>query len=1479
MITKRKSGRIFILFLTISLIYSTFGSAIATVSSAETNSAGKSSLSYSQFPDIDGHWAEQAIQEWTASGRIQGYPDGTFQPDRTIGRSEAIVLINRSLGFNDPAPIDFSDLSVANWEYDDVAKAVKAKYVVGYADGTIRANLQISRQEAAIIINRLLGWDEPKETSAANGFTDANMIPQWSKGAVAAVAAANIMSGYQDGSFRPESFITRAELVVTLDRVLKSKASFDFKETGTYGPAQGMRTINGNVVVDSPGVTLQNMKISGNLLLAEGIAEGDVYLDHVTVLGTTTVQGGGINSIHLKDCAVSEVIVDKKHGTVRIIAEGMTEITTVTVKSAALLEEARLSGPGFVNVLLDAALQAGAEVTLNGSFDNVDVSAAKIVVKFTAGTIKNIHVLKGADGSTLKIDEKAAVTRLVLDAILKAIGSGTIESVKINENGKGSTFEKQPGKVEGVGPASTATQSGDGNTGGNPGGNPGGTPGPTETPPPVNGKTIVKDGLGKAKIVLLPFDGDADTKRSIAWNYLTPAEIATVLVEYVQKATGAVLPVVTEEPAGYDGVKIYIGGSSTEDAHQHQAWLSELNEQGFIIDSQKDGRISIIGNNLGGLEFGVYEFLERYVGISWLMPGPDGEDVPQNSTLVIPQALVTDQPKTLSRYMYSGNKEAVKKWQRFLRTDYNFMTHHNLYELFDPKVFKDHPEYYVGGVVPTSLESWQPCFNDDTAAAAIARIKEHFQANPSYTSYSLAINDLGYEYCEATTKINSVGIPNMSDIYYPWVNKIAEGVLEEYPGKYFGVLAYREMYDPPVNEDGTSFKLNPQVVPFITDDRLTWSDPELGNAGKDLTERWLQSATNLGYYEYLYGTPYNIPRTYVHRMADNYKYEQENGAIAHVAELITNFGEGPKPWVAAKLEWNADQDVDALLQQWYKRAVGEAAAPYLKQYFDHWEEFWTSRVFQSEWYLEWKNRDKRSNYLDFSKHGYLKEITKEELADSRKLLEKVAALAVTDPQKKRVQLLLRAFEFYEASALSYPKDKPAIPTSEEAAMKMLDEVKVSYQMGQERNQLINEFVELFDSADSSIGIWDGIQRQMISVLQSYVTNEPEDGPVRRALRAFLKQIPGFQGIAEQLSAYAVKTNAGKETILNALDFHAGPWTAAEPFSDFLIMDTKASPPVKTKVYLLWDDENLYVGYENFINEGDKLVISDNADDGWWSSGYDDSNETYITPDPDAGMKGFFTNPKAVKFVIEKTNTGLKLVTDGNWEANAVVNEDRWNLVQVIPFASIGVDNPNDNRTLQGFFFRNYIGGTNWISWGGGATWKTKYFNPVHLVESKNLIGNPSFEDGNGDVPVLWSSYVVSPSYVKRSTVPVVTGEYSMMADGLWGGMSLYQVLPAAPGKYRASFYYFVPGNTETEGEIFWIAGVRNNTGDYLPYNRSEQIPLKQNKGNWNYYDFEYEIKADYEGEQPADQVVNLCISNMKPGEKVFFDDVAVYKIE
>ncbi|MBP1996001.1 DUF4838 domain-containing protein [Paenibacillus eucommiae] len=1051
--------------------------------------------------DIKGHWAEAVLLEWLQEQLIFGYSDGTFKPDGAITRGEFMALVNRAFNYNEEALINFSDISPTHWGYKEAAKAVKAGYIVGQSNGKLGFNDPIRRQEAALIVNRIL--DLKVSSDSLGSFIDKERIAEWSVNAVKAVVANKIMEGFVDHSFRPDAMMTRAEAVVTLNRARDSQGTVVYTEAGVYGPATGVSRVT-DVTISAPGITLRNTEISGNLVLDEGIGEGDVTLENVTIKGTTTVKGGGINSIHIVNSVLGTVIVAKKNGTVRIVAVGTTTVGSVEVNSSVIIEESDLTGSGFEDIQLTHALPANSIVKLIGNYNIVDIDSRNAALEVLKGIVSKLIVNDKSENMKLTVQGDAGVLVLILNAVAEIHGEGTIEVATISVKARASTFQKSPGKLDGPGapqtpaqipaqvptPTQTPTQTP----------TPTSTPTPSPTPTPTEeDELVIVDNEGIHAVVLVSPNADEQISNA-----------AASLIDYLYKATGKTVEVLTtDDPAIPDElVRIYVGTTDTANQAIVDGFLQGLDGDGFIIQPHGNN-ITIIGPTDYGTEFGVYDFLERYVGVRWLLPGPDGEDVPEQDTIKVSSALIRDEPAAISRHFFGNEADSSlppiqSVWARYNRMHDKIKFHHNMSTLFDPKKFSNHPEYYPGGVVPTHAYDWQPCFsNPDTITAAIDTIKEYFKNNPDEISYSLGVND-GSNYCEMVpghpnppTENNSQGVPNMSYVYYPWVNAVVEGVLEEYKDKYFGLLAYSLVKEPMADT-----VLHPRVIPYITDDRMSWSDPVVREKGEKITEKWSSLGVNLGFYEYLYGSPYTLPRVFSQRMADNYKYADDNGIIAHVAELFPNFGEGPKPWISAKLQWNPQLNVDDLLEEWYTSAVGETAAPYLKAYYDHWEEFWSERVFKTSWYEAWLTSNPQNNFMNFFDAGYLQAVTAEEIAESRRLLEKTVELATTPKQKARANLLLKAFAYYEASANSYPKSKEVEELkSTEEALALIDGVIQSVKESDYRMKLYAEYL-----SDPVLKhqwyppTWSGVNDNALRALADWALKEEEDGAVRARIK-------------------------------------------------------------------------------------------------------------------------------------------------------------------------------------------------------------------------------------------------------------------------------------------------------------------------------------------------------------------------------------------
>lgn len=177
------------------------------------------------FTDIDNHWAEDAIFVLGNKLIVSGYEDGSFMPQGTITRGEFVTLIARSLGF-DTSTTDitkFDDVTSEAWYAGALQSLVAQELIHGYSDGTFKANDQILRQDAAVIIGGVIEFLELKaENGEAKTFKDSSNISGYAADAIKEASKLSIINGYEDNSFKPKAFITRAEAVIMIKKLLEN---------------------------------------------------------------------------------------------------------------------------------------------------------------------------------------------------------------------------------------------------------------------------------------------------------------------------------------------------------------------------------------------------------------------------------------------------------------------------------------------------------------------------------------------------------------------------------------------------------------------------------------------------------------------------------------------------------------------------------------------------------------------------------------------------------------------------------------------------------------------------------------------------------------------------------------------------------------------------------------------------------------------------------------------------------------------------------------------------------------------------------------------------------------------------------------------------------------------------------------------------------------------------------------------------------
>lgn len=177
----------------------------------------EASLVLPPFPDIEGHWAYATITYLHRQDIVGGFEDGTFKPNNTVTRAQLATMLVRAKGLSPgQGASPFSDVNQAHWAHGFILAARDAGFVSGYSDGTFKPDAPVTRAEIASMLTRAFAMEQTRELIP---FPD---VPQdhWAKGSIEILVRAGITTGYEDNTFRPGNQATRAEVASFLARSL-----------------------------------------------------------------------------------------------------------------------------------------------------------------------------------------------------------------------------------------------------------------------------------------------------------------------------------------------------------------------------------------------------------------------------------------------------------------------------------------------------------------------------------------------------------------------------------------------------------------------------------------------------------------------------------------------------------------------------------------------------------------------------------------------------------------------------------------------------------------------------------------------------------------------------------------------------------------------------------------------------------------------------------------------------------------------------------------------------------------------------------------------------------------------------------------------------------------------------------------------------------------------------------------------------------
>lgn len=422
--------------------------AIAIVLTMPTFAGAKS------FNDVNSSthsWAVEAIENMADLGIITGYSDGTFKPDNTVTKLEALLLTARILGINSPEneafleaaktmygeKVDKYELTFGSDEvcYLLMKNIIKEDELGDYIDKT-NANSGMKRYEIAVLLTKALDAESEvsKNLITTLEFEDADDIPAYAKKYVEYVTKNGMMNGVGNNKFSPSTDVTRAQAALLMNKL---------RETTLYTYYNGQVA---DIDYASKVIKVKNETDSYRYIINTGVAlrfEGaDITLNDIVTgyNAVLTVKDGSLYAIDfitpLVDKEVTGVVSSKTTGnkatiSIYVVEEDDVTIGTDVKETYPLSSDVAISYEDESATLKDIpvgafvhlSIKKGEAATIKGYAKSKNVSGRVIDVAVTPLCMISVELTDGTQ-KTYILDSNVEVSKNGAKTNASAIVSG-----------------------------------------------------------------------------------------------------------------------------------------------------------------------------------------------------------------------------------------------------------------------------------------------------------------------------------------------------------------------------------------------------------------------------------------------------------------------------------------------------------------------------------------------------------------------------------------------------------------------------------------------------------------------------------------------------------------------------------------------------------------------------------------------------------------------------------------------------------------------------------------------------------------------------------------------------------------------------------------------------------------------------------------------------------------------------------------------
>lgn len=411
---------------------------------------------------------------------------------------------------------------------------------------------------------------------------------------------------------------------------------------------------------------------------------------------------------------------------------------------------------------------------------------------------------------------------------------------------------------------------------------------------------------------------------------------AEVLQAHLLNISGAALPIIHADQ-GRSSFEILLGQNDRLDDLKTAINFNTLKEDGFVIKTDS-ARLIIAGGSEKGTLYGVYTFLEEYLGCR--MYSPTVKAVPKMNKIAVPLIRENMQVPVIGfrdTHYRPAWDPAFAEWHKLdagpngERTDWGMWVH-TFNALVPPEVYyKDHPEYFAmvkGERIPTQL-----CLtNSDVLEITIQSLRKKIAANPTAKYWSVSQNDnRDYCTCDKCKAIDDrEGSPSGSIVQF--VNQVADA----FPDKMISTLAYEYgRHAPKTLKPRDNVNIMLCSIEAYRHKPLD-QDPHSADFVQDVKD-WGKIAKDIIVWDYIIQFNHLIsPFPNLHVLKPNLQFFANNGVNAMFEqgnrEVGGEFAE-LRSYLVSKLMWNPNANADTLMNDFLRGFYGAAAKP-IRTYID-----------------------------------------------------------------------------------------------------------------------------------------------------------------------------------------------------------------------------------------------------------------------------------------------------------------------------------------------------------------------------------------------------------------------------------------------------------------------------------------------------------------------------------------------------------------